>query len=51
MENAAVLPLLFNQNFAFIGGDLSGIYVDGNGNIALTKASQKDYWQYLDDEK
>lgn len=51
VENAAVVPLLFNQNFAFIGGDLSGIYVDGNGNIALTKASQKDYWQYLDDEK
>jgi len=48
-EEAPVIPLVFNQNFAFVSSELSGVKYDGLGNIILTGVSQKNYKNYLED--
>ena len=51
LVNAApIVPILFNQNFAFVSSDLSGLTVDGYGFFSFTRVSQKNYKQYLPEE-
>lgn len=47
IESAPVVPVLYNQSFAFVSGELSGIKTDGFGNFVLTKVKQKNYEKYL----
>ncbi len=47
ISEGAVAPLVFNQNFAFVGRDLSNVSFDGFGNAILTKAKQRNYEEYL----
>ena len=48
VESACVIPLVFNQSFAFVSRDLSKIEFDGFGNFILTDTKQKRYRKYLD---
>ena len=48
IDSACIVPLVFNQNFAFISKDLSGVVVDGFGNFVFTETKQKNYKKYLD---
>ncbi len=48
-EESPVIPLVFNQNFALVSDELSGIVSDGFGNVVFTKAMQRNYRSYLDD--
>lgn len=50
LEASPIIPLLYNQSFAFINEDLSSISTDGFGNFVLTKVKQKNYQDYLPDE-
>ena len=47
LESAPIVPVIYNQSFAFISSDLSSISVDAFGNFVLTKVAQKNYKQYL----
>ncbi len=47
LEESPVIPVIYNQNFAFVSSDLSGITADGFGNFVLTKTKQKNYEKYL----
>ena len=47
LDSAPVVPVLYNQNFAFISGDLSSISTDAFGNFVFTKVEQKNYKKYL----
>ena len=51
VESSPIVPLVFNQSFAFIGEDLSDVYFDGFGNICLTEADLKNYENYLPNEE
>ena len=48
MDSACIVPLVFNQNFAFVSKELSKVKNDGFGNFVLTKTKQKNYEDYLD---
>ena len=50
LENSPVIPVMYNQSFAFISRDISGVKTDAFGNFVLTKASQKNYHKYLPEE-
>lgn len=50
LKSAPIIPVLYNQNFAFISEDLSSISVDGFGNFILTKVEQDNYQDYLPKE-
>ena len=47
VESGAVVPVVYNQTFAFVSSELSGLTVDGFGNFVFTKVSQKNYKYYL----
>lgn len=47
LESCAVIPVIYNQNFAFINKNLSKVGVDGLGHFVFTEAKQKDYHKYL----
>lgn len=49
LEEAPIIPLLYNQNFSLASEDISGVETDGYGNFVLTKMEQKDYKLYLPD--
>ena len=49
-EAMPVIPLYFNQNFAFSSPDLSGFTYDGLGNVFFNKVRQKNYEEYLEKE-
>ena len=49
-EYMPVVPLLFNQSFAFVSDDLSGISVDAFGHFSFTRTVQKNYQAYLPKE-
>lgn len=51
IEEAPIIPIMYNQSFAFVSGDLSGVKFDGFGNFVFTKVSQKNYEKYLPDEE
>ncbi len=44
---APIVPLVFNQNFAFYNKDLSKFWFDGYGNVVFNEAKQRNYEQYL----
>ncbi len=48
LDSAVVIPVVYNQNYAFISADLSGVTVDGLGHFVFTEAKQKNYKDYLD---
>ena len=48
VESACIVPIIYNQTFAFVSSELSGVTFDGFGNVVLTKAKQKNYEDYLD---
>ncbi len=49
LDEAVVAPVIFNQSFAFVSRDLSGMSFDGFGNAVFTDAKQKNYEKYLND--
>ena len=44
-----VCPIVFNQTFAFENKAISGVDVDGFGNLVFTDMKQKNYRKYLED--
>ena len=50
LDSAPVVPVIYNQSFAFISKDVSGIKTDAFGNFILTGAKQKNYHKYLETE-
>ncbi len=48
VESACIIPLVFNQSFAFVGRDLSKVEFDGYGNFVFTDTKQKHYRDYLE---
>lgn len=49
VDAAPIVPILFNTNYAFVSGDLSGLKTDAYGYFSFTKVNQKDYKKYLED--
>ena len=47
VDECPVITVLYNQNFAFVSSELSGITTDGFGHFVLTKTKQKNYEKYL----
>ncbi len=50
LDSCPVIPVVYNQSFAFISKDLSKVSTDAFGNFSFTKAKQKNYEQYLNKE-
>ena len=50
VEEAPVIPVVFNQSFAFVSGELKDIEVDGFGHFILTEAELKNYQDYISKE-
>lgn len=50
VEEAPVIPLVYNQNFAYTAKGISGLKCDGYGNLILTELKQKNYEDYLPKE-
>lgn len=51
INESPIAPVLFNESFYFASREVSRISFDGMGNIVLTRASQKNYQQYLPKEE
>lgn len=51
VESSPIIPVLYNRSFSFGSEDISGVEIDGMGNFVFNKAEQKDYQQYLPDNK
>lgn len=51
LDSCPVIPVVFNQNFAFISSELTSVNVSGLGNFALNKLNQNNYHQYLSTEE
>lgn len=51
VEQAPVIPVVFNQSFAFVSGELSDVAIDGFGNFVFTQTELKDYQNYLPKEE
>lgn len=47
VESACIVPIVYNQTFAFVSTELSGVVFDGFGNVVFTKVKQKNYEDYL----
>ncbi len=50
LEECPVAPILYNQNFAFVGRKLKDVETNGNGHFVLTEARLKNYKKYLPKE-
>ena len=48
VNSACIVPIVFNESFAFVSDDLSKIKFDGFGNFVLVDTKQKNYRDYLD---
>ena len=48
VDSACVIPLVFNQSFAFVNDDISKLGFDGLGNFVFNNVKQKNYRDYLD---
>lgn len=46
IDEAVIVPVLFNQSFAFVHGDLDDVMVDGLGHFILTEADLDNYQEY-----
>ena len=51
VDEAPVVPVVFNQNFAFVSKDLSKIGKSANGCFVFTETKQKNYRDYLEEEE
>ncbi len=51
LDSCPVIPVLYNESFAFISKDLSKVSVDAFGNFSFTGAKQKNYRKYLESEE
>ena len=51
IDESPIIPIIFNQNFAFISGDLTSVAVDGFGHFVFNGAKQKNYQKYLPKEE
>lgn len=51
LEESPIIPILYNESFAFVSDELSDISVDGFGNFVLTKVEQDNYQDYLPEEE
>ncbi len=49
-EASPIVPIMFNQNTAFVSGELSGIRYDAFGNAIFTKVAQRNYQSYFEEE-
>ncbi len=47
VESACIVPLVFNQSFAFVSKDISKLAADGFGHFVLTDIKQKNYKDYI----
>ena len=50
VDEAVIVPLVFNQTAVYVHDDLSDITVNGLGNIVFTEAELKNYEDYLEEE-
>ncbi len=48
-EESPIVPIVFNQNFAFVSDELSKVDFDSFGNVVLTEAELKNYKDYLEE--
>ena len=51
LDSCAVIPVVYNQSFAFVSKDVSKVSYDAFGNFSLKKAVQKNYHKYLNSEE
>ena len=51
LNESPIIPVIFNQSFAFVSSELTGLTFDGFGNFVLTKATLKNYHDYLPSEE
>ena len=49
VDSACIVPLVYNETFAFVSSDVSGVSFDGFGNVVFTKAKQRNYELYLEE--
>ena len=47
VNSAVVVPIVYNQSFAYVNEDLSDVTTNGLGNIVLTEAELDNYQEYL----
>lgn len=47
VDSAVVVPVVYNQTFAYINEDIDDVEINGLGNFVLTQAELEDYEQYL----
>ena len=50
VDEAPIVPVVFNQSFAFISAELSDVTADAYGNFILTEAELKNYKNYIKNE-
>ena len=50
IDEAPVVPIMFNQNVAFIGKHLSKVEVNAFGNFNFNDAKQKKYKKYIQED-
>lgn len=51
LDSCPVIPVLYNESFAFISKDLSKVSTDAFGNFVFTDAKQKNYRKYLESDE
>lgn len=51
IEEAPIVPVVFNQSFAFVSKELKKVSFDGFGNITFTAAKLKNYADYIKEEE
>ena len=51
VEEAPIIPVVFNQSFAFVSKEIKKVTFDGFGNVVLTEAKFKNYKDYVQEEE
>lgn len=51
IEEAPIIPVVFNQSFAFVSDELKKVEFDGFGNVVFTDAKLKNYQDYIEKEE
>lgn len=49
VDEAPIVPIIFNQNFSFASSDISGVATDAFGNFVYDRMSLANYKEYLKD--
>ena len=50
IEESPIVPLVYNQTFAFVSKDLSKVELNGLGNFVFTDTKQKNYKDYISED-